>query len=308
VKLRRIRHRLRKSLAQRGVLATAATLLKRVLRPLPRTVDAPKEYLAVHPFDQQFGVETSGLIPAEDLARGKRKDLHNAGYFGVAPSAFRQILERLHLDFEKYTFIDLGSGKGRALLIASEYPFHAIVGAELSPRLHAIAVANIAAYRGPAQQCRNLRSIEADATEFSFPAGPLVVYLWNPFEAPVFTSVLANLEAALARQPREIYIIYIQPDLEALLEASSSWRKLWRDEFQMSEEDYAAHAFPSRAETCSVYCSVFSGLEAHGGGELDRTATPNSIDPGTAADGACDFSKGGAGNGVLGTGKLRTIA
>ena len=196
MKLRRIRHRLRKSLAQRGVLATAATLINRVLRPPPRTFDSPKEYAAVHPFDQQFGVETSGLIPAEDLASGKRKDLYSAGYSGVAPSAFRQILERLHLDFEKYTFIDLGSGKGRALLIASEYPFRAIVGVELSPRLHAIAVANIAGYRGPAQQCRNLRSIEADATGFSFPAGPLVVYLWirlKPRYLPLFSTTLRRL-------------------------------------------------------------------------------------------------------------------
>jgi SAM-dependent methyltransferase len=257
--LRRIRHRLRKSLAQHGAIGTAAKLLKKVLRPSSGTCDLPKKYLAVHPFDQQFGVETSGLIFAEDLLTGKQRDLYNAGYFGVAPSAFRQILDRLQLEFEKYTFIDLGSGKGRALLIASEYPFRAIVGVELSPTLHAIAVANIARYRGAAQQCRNVRSIEADATEFQFPAGPLVVYLWNPFEAPVFTRVLANLEAALAREPREAYIVYIQPDLDPLLEASTSWRKLWHDEFQMSEEDYAAHAFPPRAEVCSAYCSVFPG-------------------------------------------------
>jgi len=261
--LRRIRHRLRKSLAQRGAVATAAMLLRKGFRRPSRTFAPAKEYAAVHPFDQQFGVETSGLLFAEDLLSGKPRDLYNAGYFGVAPSAFRQILNRLRdqlqPELEKYTFIDLGSGKGRALLIASEYAFRAIVGVELSPTLHAIAAANIAGYRGPAQQCRNVRSIEADATEFSFPAGPLVVYLWNPFEAPVFSCVLANLEAALAREPREVYILYIQPDLDPLLEASSLWRKLWHDEFQMSEEDYAAYAFPPRAEVCSAYRSVFPG-------------------------------------------------
>jgi hypothetical protein len=53
--------------------------------------------------------------------------------------------------------------------------------------------------------------------------------------------------------------VYIQPDLEALLAASGSWRKLWRGEFQLSDEDYAAHAFPPRAEICSAYCSVLPG-------------------------------------------------
>jgi SAM-dependent methyltransferase len=254
-----MRHRLRKSLVERGTFATAGVLLRKGFRPPPKATERPKEYAPVHPFDLQFGVETSGLLFSEDLLSGSGKDLYNAGYFGVAPSAFRQILQQLQLDFEKYTFVDLGSGKGRALLIASDHPFRAIVGVELSPKLHSIAVTNIAMYRASAQRCQDIRSIEGDATEYSFPDGPLLVYLWNPFEAPVLTGVIANLEASLARDPREVYIVYIQPDLDPLLEASSFWRKLWRDEFQMSEEDYAAHAFPPRAEICSVYRSIFPG-------------------------------------------------
>jgi hypothetical protein len=93
------------------------------------------------------------------------------------------------------------------------------------------------------------------------PDGPLLVYLWNPFEAPVFSSVVANLEASLARDPRPVYIVYIQPDQDPLLEASSFWRKLWHDEFQISEEDYAAHAFPPRVEICSAYRSIFPGSQ-----------------------------------------------
>ena len=256
-----MRYRLRKSLAQRGPIATARVVFRKALCPPAKSIERPKEYAPVHPFDQQFGVETSRLIFAEDLSSGSRKDLFNTGYFGVPPSVFRQILDRLQLDFAKYTFVDLGSGKGRALLLASEYPFRAIVGVELSPRLHAVALDNIAIYRGTAQRCRNIHSLEGDATQYSFPQGPLLIYLWNPFEAPVFSSVVANLEAALARDPRDVYIVYIQPDQEHLLEASSFWRKLWHDELQMSEEDYAAHAFPARVEICSVYRSVFPGSE-----------------------------------------------
>lgn len=250
---RRVRHRLRKSIAEKGILTTAATLLRKGLeRPLP-TQDKPKIYEPVHPFDRKYGVDTSGLIYPEDLATGKKKDLFNAGYFGVAPSALRQILDYLALDFRRFTFVDLGSGKGRALLIASEYPFHAIMGVELSPSLHATAESNITRYRGRAQQCRNILTTEADATEFDFPAGPLLVYLWNPFELPVFRKVLANLEGSLAREPREAYVAYIQPDLEHMLATSDRWRKLWRREFALSEEDYAAHAFPARYEICAVY-------------------------------------------------------
>ena len=237
-------------------MGTVRVILRNALRPRQKSLEPPKTYAAIHPFDQKFGVETSGHLLPEDLAMGKQEDLYNAGYFGVAPTVLRTLIESLGVDYERFTFVDLGSGKGRALLIASEYAFHAIVGVEMSPRLHAIAAANIAAYRGTAQRCRDVRSMEADATKFVFPAGPLVIYLWNPFEAPVFRIVLANLEASLAREPRDIFILYIHPELDGLFDASGCWRKLWRESIPMSEEDYAAHAFPSKTEVCSVYQSV----------------------------------------------------
>ncbi len=84
--LRRIRHRLRKSLAQRGVIATARLLLQKGLRPPSKIYrTAPKEYASVHPFDLQFGVETSGLLFAEDLSSGSRKDLFNTGLLWGIP-------------------------------------------------------------------------------------------------------------------------------------------------------------------------------------------------------------------------------
>ena len=254
--LRRIRYKLSKSIAQRGIFATLIVLIRKSVRRSRTGFDRPKEFAAVHPFDRQFGVETSGLIPPEDLFHGKPKDFYNAGYFGVAPSVLRQILDRLRLPYEQYTFIDLGSGKGRALLIASEYPFCAVAGVELSAELHAVAIANIARYQGSQRRCAHLTSVEADAAEFVFPAGPLVLYLWNPFEAPVLASVLANLEVALFREPRPALLIYVQPDLEWMLEGSKCWRRLWREEVPLSEEDYAAHAFPPKAEICAVYRSV----------------------------------------------------
>ena len=121
--LRRMRHRLRKSLAERGAVATISRLLKKGSQVRPRSPEQAKEYTPVHPFDQQFGVETSGLLFAEELSsKDPHRDLYNSGYFGVAPSAFRQALDRLRLEFANYTFVDLGSGKGRAMLIRLRIP------------------------------------------------------------------------------------------------------------------------------------------------------------------------------------------
>src|SRR5580698_4756503 len=122
-----------------------------------------RSFRAVHPFDEHFGVETSGLI--YELPSGHQHDLHNNGYFAVAPSVFhaimRAMLEQLHLDFQRFRFVDLGSGKGRALLLASDYPFREIIGVELSPELDRIARANIARYDG-ARYRAPVSSIQGD--------------------------------------------------------------------------------------------------------------------------------------------------
>src|ERR1700760_2411871 len=107
-----------------------------------------RSYRAVHPFDERFGVETSGLL--YDLPTGHPHDLYNNGYFAVAPSVFHAVIEslrqQLHLDLQHFDFVDIGSGKGRALLLATDYPFRKIVGIELSPELDRIARANVARF------------------------------------------------------------------------------------------------------------------------------------------------------------------
>lgn len=270
MKLRHAVFKLRKSLAARGVWATTALLWRKAVLPPNRirgqlhdqnnnqAGHQPKEYAAIHPFDRQYGVDTSGLLTAEELSFGSgQSDLFNAGYFGIAPSALRNMLQRLQPRFEQYTFVDLGSGKGRAMLIAAEYPFRAICGVEISPRLHAIALANIARYSNPNQLCHNIQATLGDASTYAFPPGPLLVYLWNPFEGPVFSAVLANLERSLVREPRDVIVLYVEPNHAELLAISSHWRELWHHDFEMSEEDYAACAFPKRAEPCTAYRSIF---------------------------------------------------
>lgn len=215
-----------------------------------------KPFASRHPFDAQHGVETGGILFPEDLSTGKPGDLCNNGYFGIAPSVFRQLCDRLAIDYRAFTFVDLGSGKGRALLLASEFPFRAIIGVELSPHLHRAALDNVSRYRPLVQRCTNILCIEGDAAEYRLPAGPLVLYMWNAFEGPVFEKVVTALENSLQRDPREVYVVYVHPELDRRLAGSRYLRRLWFAEIEMSEEDYQAYPFPPRAEVCAVYRSI----------------------------------------------------
>ena len=157
-------------------------------------------------YDFDHGVDTTwATIP---LRTRLREMLSGGQYQPSEPELFHQILQAVPVESEGFTFIDLGSGKGRTLLMASDYPFRRIIGVELLAELDAIARENIARYRGENQKCFALESHAGDAREFQFPAEPTVLYLFNPFPEHVLRTVLGNLHESLKASPREVVVIY----------------------------------------------------------------------------------------------------
>jgi SAM-dependent methyltransferase len=151
-------------------------------------------------------------------------------YQPTEPALFQEMVQALecqtHLDFCDFTFLDLGSGKGRTLLMASNYPFQRIVGLELLPSLDQIARENLRQYKSNLQQCFALESICADATSFHLPNQPLLMYLFNPFPESGLRQVVANLERSLREHPRPVYVLYHNPLLEHVLDESAVLRKI----------------------------------------------------------------------------------
>jgi SAM-dependent methyltransferase len=130
------------------------------------------------------------------------------------------MMASLPIEFDQFTFIDLGSGKGRTLLMASEYPFMRIVGVELIAELHRAAEENLREYRSPTQRCSQIEALCADASEFLFPDTPLVLYLFNPLPQAGLRRMIRNLEQALAQLPRPVWIVYHNPAMDSILAAS----------------------------------------------------------------------------------------
>jgi hypothetical protein len=157
-------------------------------------------------YDFDHGVDTTwATVP---LRTRLRELLSGARYQPSEPSLFHQILQCLPVAPDGFTFIDLGSGKGRTLLMASAYPFRRIVGVELLAELDAIARQNIARYHDDQQKCFALECHAGDARDYGFPAEPLVLYLFNPFPETVLRTVLANLRDSVTDFPRPAYVLY----------------------------------------------------------------------------------------------------
>jgi SAM-dependent methyltransferase len=140
------------------------------------------------------------------------------------PALLRETLANLEIDYSEFIFIDLGSGKGRALLLASEYPFQRIIGVELLPEFHRIALENVAKYRSANQKCFAIECYCADTEAYSFPRTPLVLYLFNPLPEMSLRRVIARLEESLREHPRPAYVLYLNPMLEHVLAESSLQR------------------------------------------------------------------------------------
>jgi len=147
-------------------------------------------------------------------------------YFATEPWLFEQIMQAIPEDFSQFTFVDLGSGKGRILLMASDYPFQRIVGVEFMLDLHRVAQKNITSYSNDRQRCTQIEAVCMDAREFQFSEAPLVVYLFNPFSEPTFARVLENLRQSIEPSPRDVYIAYRFTEFDRLLEQADWLEKV----------------------------------------------------------------------------------
>jgi SAM-dependent methyltransferase len=173
-------------------------------------------------FDWDYRVDTTGATVGW---RDRLLGLFNSPYQPTDPVLFRGMLDALQIDFEDFTFIDIGSGKGRVLLMAAEYPFRRILGVELFASLHQIAQENIARFHSDSQKCFAIESVCEDARDFAFPNEPLLVYLFNPLPEAGLRQLLENLERSLRQNPRPATLLYSNPLLEHVLSTNPTFRK-----------------------------------------------------------------------------------
>jgi SAM-dependent methyltransferase len=211
-----------------------------------------------HPFDVPHGVDTSGLLYADALTTGHPHDRYSEGYYATAPSLFHGALARWQVTLsnaplEDYTFIDLGSGKGRVLLMASDYPFRAVMGVELNAKLARVARRNLAKWMRSPHACRAVSAVQGDVLETPIPDGPLVLFLFNAFEAQIVTALLERLVAASRARTAPIDLIYIHPEHDALVRQTPGMQLLADENIAFSPEDAAADAFQVNVDQCCIY-------------------------------------------------------
>lgn len=193
MRLRTLTRQLSRALSIYGPVET-------VRRGVVRLMSSSRQPEPTSAFDTTHSVDTDGNIDLRTLTLVGDRDamLYGIRYQPIHDLTLREMLDSITIP-AGCTFADIGCGKGRALLIAADYPFARVLGIDYAPDLVAIAKQNCAS--------RPIEVICADATSHPLPDGPLVLFLYNPFIGPVLARFVAHLQRRIASDPR-VTILY----------------------------------------------------------------------------------------------------
>jgi SAM-dependent methyltransferase len=242
------------SFHRRGVAATLQLGLTKLLPHLRRTAQAQQP----HPFDLVHGVDTSGLVAGTDLFTGHKHDCYSTAYWGVSPSRARDILQRWCESLQKhsveqFSFLDIGCGKGRMMLIASELPFKQVIGVELNTALAATASDNATKWQAAGFGRCPIQVLAQEATDTRLPATPCVIFLYNPFGAPVLRKMLAGFDRQLKDQPEDLEILYLNPESDEVMQEHDAYELIWQANFPQTDAAEPPDVVAPGWQPCSAY-------------------------------------------------------
>jgi SAM-dependent methyltransferase len=177
-------------------------------------------------FDKKHGVSTSGNLTLDELGID---DPYSVLYVPTHERVMNHVLKNLDINYQDYTFVDLGCGKGRAVLMAMKFPFKEVIGVELSAQSSTIAKANTEIFNTKGlQQCKNVEIRCENALDFQIPQVNVIFYLYRPFIGPVLEQVLDNISEAGSKSLNRFFIAYssVSPDVRRLIESKASFVKI----------------------------------------------------------------------------------
>jgi SAM-dependent methyltransferase len=175
-------------------------------------------------FDREYGVTTHAVLWVTDLDPDAAGDAaaHATHYEAVPVADFRELLAFVPKDaVPQSTFVDVGAGMGRAVILAAQYPFKQVVGIEVSPALYEVAKENLAIVRARNLRSRDVRLERGDARIANYPPGDLVVFLFNPFDAEALRATLASV--VNRRDSGATWLLYHTPVERAVIDAMPDW-------------------------------------------------------------------------------------
>jgi len=192
-----------KSLKERFLIAKRAIKNRSVMHLLTKV-------FYMYWFDIKYSLDTSSFKFMHELEIESENKEYGIVYMPTDYQIFRNVFKKLNCNFEKFTFVDFGCGKGKVLLLASDYGFKKLKGIEFSKELCDICTHNINKFQKRKKEL-NIQVIFNDCAEYNIDPEDNFFYFYNPFESVVFKRVLDNIDQSILKYKRKVFIVYIKP-------------------------------------------------------------------------------------------------
>jgi predicted nicotinamide N-methyase len=213
----RARHKVARARRAFGLPGVALAVLGQIHRAAvlaTRLASRPFLHLGELATDAWLGVDTRTKVDDESAIKELACGGDPEEYEPVNLLWWMRVMSAVPLDPSRTTFVDLGAGRGRALILAARMGFHRVIGVELDEQLASDAESNIARWsgrRGARRQGQEICVVRTDAADFAWPHGSLLVSLFNPFGAQTLRRVLARAGTQPPTAGDEVYIAYFNP-------------------------------------------------------------------------------------------------
>ena len=168
-------------------------------------------------WEWHLGMKTRGHIHADELSQLLGRP--QAYEYGPVPfRTFWTMMDSVPPEHRRDEFVDFGSGKGRALLLARAYGFRRLIGVELAPTFCREAEENIRK-----SGAENIEIVQADAAAFQVPSQASVYFFYNPFGKETFEPVLQNIRKSHQSYPRSASILVLNSEDFVALARDYCW-------------------------------------------------------------------------------------
>lgn len=165
--------------------------------------------------ERKYHIHTIG----EDELKGLKEKGIDISHATIYMPVNYYVLEHLMQEIVKYggnkTFLDIGCGKGRVMIVAADYGFEQITGIDFSKKFCEETDTTIHLYsqKNPAV---HFTIINCDALGFEIPKEITTIFLFNPFDEVIMSSVVSHIIRSQQHDPRTIWVMYANPQHKSL--------------------------------------------------------------------------------------------
>jgi len=159
--------------------------------------------------EKKYGIHTTGEDELDHLKERGVDITHSTIYMPAAYDMLEELFSQQNIHHCKY-LLDLGCGKGRVLCVAAHKGFTNLTGLEISKDFCLEAEKNLEAIKQKFPSIK-YKIINNDAFYFNIPASVDCIFMFNPFDKIIMSGVINNIEMSLQKNPRKLFIVYINP-------------------------------------------------------------------------------------------------